>query len=232
MKLMISAVLLVAPLLGGCTLEQTATPEELARVTQLEQEIVAQEGVLRASEMRGKELFATLQETIKMNDKAGQEAAWSELAIRRAEWENAKQVIEPKRTEINQIVTTSNQRSTGNIVSMVAPWLPAPLQPLVPLGMYLGGLLATKRGRENLGKSVGTMFTGHIWQAAEQLGKSVGYFHTNKDAQTVGVASAKMFKKEGNIEAAEIMANAAKEVKAMERRKAAEAEERFEALTV
>lgn len=204
-------VLLVLFMATGCAFEQHATPEEIQRVETLQAEKELLETQLETIEGEAKSLMEQLAEAIAKGEVEAQTRVYAELEQKKATWDAVVADWKSKNAAQDAVIDEVRERAGAPLEGLL-PFLPEPLKPYTVPITYLAGLLAFKRSRENLGKSLQNITKGRVWEALADIGRAMGYAHTNAEPEKVMKAASTILRKEGDLKNAEIVERTAKAV--------------------
>lgn len=211
-KTLIGLVLL-APL-TACQLDQLASPQAMDRIEAAE---AARDEADKRTKQAEAKAFATgnrLKAALATGNMLEMQREGSQLRVELAELEGHIAEGEVKQAVVDEAFTEAKDSATIPLLSSIAPFLPAPLKPFLPLTSTLVLPLLFRRGRENLGRGVKSAVKGNVVGALRGILASIGAAHSNGSSEEVLAAAASVLRKESgdSTEAEAKIAALAKEI--------------------
>lgn len=93
--------------------------------------------------------------------------------------EEYKQAIERER----EIIASGTKKVADGFLAVAAPFIPAPVQPLLPFASSLLVLALSSRARKHTGKALAATAKGALGEAMTSMLKAVGAKHTHEAAE-------------------------------------------------
>lgn len=173
--------LLVVALLGFATsCETPMTPEEEARVAELDSKIDAQTADLEALEARVVELGKVLADGDASNDPA----AIADLEAIQARYEEIANGVEADLKARGAVLDQARERAVMPAAQGLAAIFPQ-WGAVILAAAGIGSRLIPKRSREHLGASAVALIRGHLSESVKALLRAYGYGHSNQDPLAV-----------------------------------------------
>ena len=185
MKQIIIALCLL-PLLAACKASDIPLqPDEQAEVAVLKAEIEERDARLAALEGEAKGHLAAAEAAAKTADKAAFDLAAAELTANVEEYEEVLDARREAADAETAIYKAAQDRGTQGFLGMIAPFVPAPLQPLVPFGSALVGMLFLDRPRKHLIAGVKGAAKLQVGQMLGSMAKAAGWSHSTKTTKEI-----------------------------------------------
>lgn len=178
------AVVVGLPLLTSCdTLrnlsEASLSPQEIAQLDEYTARIAQQEKIIEGLEQQ---VVAVSKQTLE-ELKAGETA---EIATRMSLLLDIQEAHEAAVAEYQQaieeeraIISTGTKKVADGFLAVAAPFIPAPIQPLLPFASSLLVLALSTRARKHAGKAIAATAKGALGEALSSTLKAVGAKHTS-----------------------------------------------------
>ncbi len=178
------AVVVGLPLLTSCdTLrnlsEASLSPQEVAQLDEYTARIAQQEKIIEGLEQQ---VVAVSKQTLE-ELKAGETA---EIATRMSLLLDIQEAHEAAVAEYQQaieeeraIISTGTKKVADGFLAVAAPFIPAPIQPLLPFASSLLVLALSTRARKHAGKAIAATAKGALGEALSSTLKAVGAKHTS-----------------------------------------------------
>lgn len=94
---------------------------------------------------------------------------------------SAVKAYEDVASRANNVLSESLAAKGGGFLSMIDPFVPIPLQPLIPLLSSAAVLAMSKRGRKHAGKGIRHAMSGNLGALAASVLRAIGAKHSNTD---------------------------------------------------
>lgn len=178
------AVVVGLPLLTSCdTLrnlsEASLSPQEIAQLDEYTARIAQQEKIIEGLEQQ---VVAVSKQTLE-ELKAGETA---EIATRMSLLLDIQEAHEAAVAEYQQaieeeraILSAGTKKVADGFLAVAAPFIPAPIQPLLPFASSLLVLALSTRARKHAGKAIAATAKGALGEALSSTLKAVGAKHTS-----------------------------------------------------
>ena len=108
-------------------------------------------------------------------------AGIAEVKALQASHASAVKSYEDVASRANNVLSKSLAAKGGGFLSMIDPFVPIPLQPLIPLLSSAAVLLMSKRGRKHAGKGIRHAMSGNLGELAASVFRAIGAKHSNTD---------------------------------------------------
>lgn len=169
----------------GCSARQFASEEQRQQIDQRELEIARlsdQLDSIRHNLQRQKgELAIALEERDEARMDSAINSIDSLVTLHTRVQGDLESEVQKQKATLEEI----RQNSAGSLLRLVAPFVPTPLQPLIPFsGSLVAGLLF-KRGRENSFKAIKALASGKLNEAFVDAARAMGWQHTNTDPKKI-----------------------------------------------
>ena len=185
------------PLFAACKASDIPLkPDEQAEVAVLKAEIEERDARLVKLETEAKTHLAAAEAAAKAADKEAFDLAAAELTANVEEYEETLDARREAADAETAIYKAAQDRGTQGFLGMIAPFIPAPLQPFVPFGSALAGMLFLDRPRKHLIAGVKGAAKLQVGQTLASLAKAAGWSHST--ATTKKVADEEMAAPPGN----------------------------------
>ena len=184
MKKTLLAVVVGASLLAGCeTLQDLSqaslTPQQVEQLDEYTARIAQQEKIIEGLEAQVIEVSKATARDLKNGEVADLANRLSLLMDIQEAHEAAvgeyQQAIEEERA----IIASGTKKVTDGFLAVVAPFIPAPIQPLLPFASSLLVLAMSTRARKHAGKALAATAKGALGDALSSTLKAVGAKHTS-----------------------------------------------------
>ena len=188
MKKILLTAAIGLPLLVGCdTLrnlsESSLTPAQVEQLNTYTAEIAQKEKVIEGLEAQVADLTKMTAQELSDGDTsqlAGRISLLMDIQEMHSKTvEEYKEAIEQER----KIIAQGTQKVTDGFLAVAAPFIPAPVQPLLPFASSLLVLALSSRARKHTGKALAATAKGALGDAVSSLLKAVGAKHTHDKAE-------------------------------------------------
>ena len=196
MKRYIIAAAVSLPLLTGCQLLESFTEsgmsvEEQAQLDDYQSQIAVLEQKIRKIEEEAEATFDAAMDEVSRGDTALLGERVSGLLELQEQHEalvaDYSKVVSDERALMEGAVSDR----IGGFLNMVAPFIPAPAQPLIPFASTLLVFAASSRARKHTGKALASLAKGNLADMAAALLKAAGASHSSPTTKVVAEAEAK-----------------------------------------
>ena len=125
------------------------------------------------------EITETLSSVRDLREIGAIESRMNEVRELQVEHASAVKAYEDVAGRANRVLTESLASKGGGFLSMIDPFVPIPLQPLIPLLSSAAVLVMSKRGRKHAGKGIRHALSGNVGELVASVFRAVGAKHSN-----------------------------------------------------
>ena len=196
MKRYIIAAAVSLPLLTGCQLLESLTEsgmsvEDQAQLDDYQSQIAVLEQKIRKIEQEAEATFDTAVDEVGRGETEllGQRVAGL-LELQEAHEAlvaDYAKVVSDERALLDGALKTQ----VGGFLTLAAPFIPAPAQPLIPFASTLLVFAISSRARKHAGKALAALAKGNLADMAAALLKASGAAHSSPTTKAVAEAEAK-----------------------------------------
>lgn len=177
----LTIIALCLPLFASCdTLnswaESSLDPTEQAYFDSYSASAEIQDRKIRDLEAEIAEALASVRDLRDISSVEDRMSEVRELQIAHAQ---AVKAYEDVSSRANRVLTQSLASKGGGFLSMIDPFVPIPLQPLIPLLSSAAVLVMSKRGRKHAGKGIRHALSGNIGELVSSVFRAIGAKHSN-----------------------------------------------------
>lgn len=183
-KLILVAAAATTLSLASCRIVDIATPEEQAQIEAMEIALDEAETAIAAAVQGVEDATKDLSRAARKGDVQGIVAAQSALEAQAREIELLEASWRAQADELAQLDREIIGREVSPWLTALGGFLPAPVQPFVPVLLPLLGL-AFDRPRKHVAKSLRSALRGSLADAGLSLGRALGYVHTSPETARV-----------------------------------------------
>jgi hypothetical protein len=190
MKKILLTAAVTLPLLAGCetlrALSQASlSPEQVEQLDTYTAEIAEKEKIIEGLEAQVADLTVKTAEELAEGD-ASQLANRVSLLMEIQEL-HSKTVEEYKDAiaQEREIIASGTRKVTDGFLAVAAPFIPAPIQPLLPFASSLLVLALSSRARKHTGKAIAATAKGALGDAMSSILKAVGAKHTSETPEDI-----------------------------------------------
>lgn len=185
MKKTILSAALAATIFVSCgtlqDLSQAAlTPQQVEQLDALTNELAKKEAVIEGLEAQVLDLTKLTAEELKAGDTSKLAGRVSLLMDIQEAHEDAVAQYQALTDQERQIFAQGTQKVADGFLAVAAPFIPAPVQPLLPFASSLLVLALSSRARKHTGKAIAATAKGALGEALGSMLKAVGAKHTSE----------------------------------------------------
>jgi len=181
------------PLLASCEsieslVQGSMAPSEQAELLQYQGQIAALEKEIQALEASAEAISLEAWSKIREGEYrlvGGQ--VDSLLEIQEAHGAKVRQYADLVNKE-RQMLDEAFAARTSGVMAIAAPFIPAPLQPLIPFASTLLVFAVSTRARKHAGKAIAALAKGNLAEMGAALLKAAGAAHTSPQTKAVAEA--------------------------------------------
>jgi hypothetical protein len=185
--------------LASCKLNDIARPEDIAAIEQAEQARDAALVLQDEAEARAKATAERLKDAVASGNSLAFDMERVQLMEELEQLEAAIAAAAAEQADVQAAFTTAKDNATVPLLSAIAPFVPAPLKPFIPLTSTLVLPFLFPRGRQNIRRAVKGAAKGNAAAVIRGVLGSVGAMHTAGSSEDVLKAAAAVLRKE-NVE--------------------------------
>jgi hypothetical protein len=195
MKRYVIAFAIALPLAGCGMLESLSesamTVEEQAQLDEYQEQIAVLEQKIRQIEQEAEATFDTAVAEVGR----GETSLLAQRLGSLLELQEDHEALVAKYTEAvseeRELLDGALKQQVSGVLTLAAPFIPAPIQPLIPFASTLLVFAVSSRARKHAGKAIAALAKGNLAEMAAALLKASGAAHSSPATKQVAEAEAK-----------------------------------------
>lgn len=170
--------------LSSCRIVDIATPAEQAQIQAMEVALDQAEADIADAVQAVEDATKDLSRAVRKGDVQGILAAQAELEFQAREIEILESAWRKQADALAELDRAIIGREVSPWLTALGGFLPAPVQPFIPVLLPLLGL-AFDRPRKHVAKSLRSVLRGSLADAGLNLGRALGYVHSSPETARV-----------------------------------------------
>lgn len=196
MKRYIIAAAVAAPLIVGCgILEDLSTSamtvEDQAQLDQYQEQIAVLEQKIRQIEQEAQATFDTAVSEVERGETSMLAQRIGSLLQLQEDHESLVSKYTQAVSEERELLDGALKQQVSGVLTLAAPFIPAPIQPLIPFASTLLVFAVSSRARKHAGKAIAALAKGNLAEMAAALLRASGAAHSSPATKQVAEAEGK-----------------------------------------
>ena len=201
MKVIIPAVICVSLMVGCAQLDQfvaaTAPPEVQQQLAAYEAELADKAAQLEGLETAFAEQSVKLKELAEAGEVAEAKQVMAHLEALQLQYKSTADEYAAVAASERQLMEAQVSDTTQGLLGAIDPFVPAPLQPLVPAASSLVVMAMSRRSRKHTVKALKQVAIGNLGEGVKGVMRAVGAQHSSEDPKEIIGGAVKAARKGG-----------------------------------